>query len=110
MWKKLPFKGCIYFSLIINLVLAALTVVLRGILPPVVPLFYGLPAGTEQLAPSIELAIAPALGFVITLLNIFLSSLTKDIFLKKTLVISSAFISLLLAITFIKIVLLVGFF
>lgn len=110
MLKKVPFKGCIYFSLIINLVLVALIVVLKQILPPVLPLFYGLPAGTEQLAPSIELAIAPAMGFVITLLNFFLSGLTKDIFLKKTLIISSAFISLLLAITVIKIFLLVGFF
>jgi hypothetical protein len=39
-----------------------------------------------------------------------ISNTIRDIFLKKALVISSAFISLLLAITIIKIVLLIGLF
>lgn len=106
----MPFKSFAYFSLIINIIFVAIIVIIKSFLPPVVPLFYGLPAGSEQLVPTLELAIAPVLGLLITLLNIFLSGLVKDVFLKKTLIITSAFISLLLAITVTKIILLVGFF
>jgi len=110
MWKNLPYRGCIYFSIIIDFISIVLILVLKSILPPVVPLFYGLPSGAEQLTPVLGLILAPASGLVITALNLFMSSLTQDIFLKKTLVTSSAFISLLLAITVTKIFLLVGFF
>jgi hypothetical protein len=110
MWKKLPLKGCIYFSIVINLISVVVIIALRSLLPPVVPLFYGLPSGAEQLTPTLGLVLAPATGLVITILNLFLTNLTSDIFLKKTLIISGAFISLLLAITVTKIFLLVGFF
>lgn len=110
MWKNLPYKGCVYFSVVLNIVSVVIILILRGILPPVVPLFYGLPAGAEQLAPTLALVLAPAAGLVITAINIFVSRLTKNIFLKKTLMISSAFVSLLLTIAVIKINLLVGFF
>jgi hypothetical protein len=110
MWKNLPYKSCVYFSIVINFISVVLILTLKSTLPPVVPLFYGLPSGAEQLAPALGLTFAPASGLVITVLNLFLSSLTRDVFLKKTLVISSAFVSLLLAITVTKIFLLVGFF
>jgi hypothetical protein len=110
MWKNLPYKNCIYFSIAINLLSAILILVLKGLLPPVVPFFYGLPDGIEQLVPSLGLIIAPAIGLVITAINIFLCRIIHEVFLKKVLIISTAFISLLLVITNIKIVLLVGFF
>lgn len=110
MWKNIPYKGCVYFSVILNLVSIVLIFILKEFLPPVVPLFYGLPAGAEQLTPSLGLILAPISGFIIMAINIFISNLTHDAFLKKTLIISSAFISLLLAIAVTKIVLLVGFF
>lgn len=110
MWKNLPYKGCVYFSLILNAVLLAAIFAIRTFLPPVVPLFYGLPSGYEQLTPSLWLMLIPSLGIFVTLMNIGLSNFTSDVFLKRALIISSAFISLLLAIAVIKIVLLVGFF
>lgn len=110
MWKNVPYKGCVYFSVGVNLVLIVLILVLKGFLPPVVPLFYGLPAGAEQLTPSLGLILAPISGLIITAINIFVSNLTADLFLKKALIISNAFISLLLAIAVTKIILLVGLF
>ena len=110
MWKDLPYKGCVYFSLVLNVLLIGIILILKGFLPPIVPLFYGLPDGSEQLIPYFGLILAPTIGLVITFVNIFVSNTIRDIFLKKALVISSAFISLLLAITTVKIVLLVGFF
>jgi len=110
MWKDLPYKGCIYLSVFLNIISALIIFVLKGYLPPVVPLFYGLPVGAEQLTPALELLLAPAIGLIITAINVSISILSKDIFLKKSLIISSAFISLLLTITVIKIVLLIGFF
>ena len=110
MWKDLPYKGCVYLSVLLNIVSTVVIFTLKGTLPPVVPLFYGLPVGAEQLTPMLELFLAPAAGLIITAINVFVSIFSKDIFLKKSLIISSAFISLLLAITVVKIVLLVRFF
>ena len=106
----MPYKGWVYFSVGLNAVSVIFIFALKGLLPPVVPLFYGLPAGSEQLAPTLGLVLAPAVGLIITTINIFISHLTQDSFLKKTLIIASALVSLLLSITVLKIVLLVGFF
>ena len=110
MWKNLPYIGCVYFSVIVNAVSIVLILVLKQMLPPVVPLFYGLPAGIEQLIPNIGLVIAPIAGLTVTVINVLVSLFTNDSFLKKTLIISSAFITFLLNIAVIKIILLVGFF
>lgn len=110
MWKDLPYKGCVYFSLILNALSLIFILISRGFLPPVVPLFYGLPSGADQLTPGLGLVVAPVTGIAMTFINIFVGDLTRDIFLKKTLIISSAFVALLLSIAVIKIVLLVGFF
>jgi hypothetical protein len=110
MWKNLPYKGYIYFSVALNIVSIILIFVLRGFLPPVVPLFYGLPVGSDQLTPSFGLILAPIAGLAIMTINSLVSNFIKDTFFKKTLIISSAFISLLMAITVSKIILLVGFF
>lgn len=110
MWKDLPYKGCVYFSFILDVVLIVLILAIKTLLPPVLPLLYGLPAGSEQLVPSLWIILAPASGIFITILNVMISSFTGDMFLKKTLTVSSAFVSLLLAIATVKIILLVGFF
>jgi hypothetical protein len=110
MWKKIPYKGSIYLSASLNIVSAIIIFALKGFLPPVVPLFYGLPTGTEQLTPVLGLFLVPIVGLVVIAINVLLSIFTKDDFLKKSLIISSVFISLLLTVTVIKIVLLVGFF
>ena len=108
--EKLTIQRLCLFLASLNVLLIGIILILKGFLPPIVPLFYGLPDGVEQLTPYFGLILAPAIGLVIPFVNIFISNTIRDIFLKKALVISSAFISLLLAITIIKIVLLVGLF
>jgi hypothetical protein len=110
MWKTIPYKGCVYFSIILNLVLIVCIFVLKQFLPPVVPLFYGLPSGAEQLVPVVELLVAPAIGLVVTILNVVICNNVDDLFLKRTFIISSVFVSILLAITVVKVIFLVGFF
>lgn len=110
MFKNLPYKGCIYFSFALNIIVVIVYFLLKNLLPPVVPLFYGLPGGAEQLVPSLEILIAPTIGIFITIVNITVSNITNDIFVKRMLIVSSAATSLLLTFTVIKIILLVGFF
>ncbi len=110
MWKKLPLKGFIYSSLGLSLASAVLILITLKNLPPVVPLFYGLPSGADQLVPTLMLFIVPGFGLFITAVNILLAQILKDPFFKKTLVVSTTFISFLGAITIVKIISLVGFF
>lgn len=110
MWKDLPYKGCIYLSVFLNAASIVVILILKGNLPPVVPILYGLPVGTEQLTPTLGLLLAPLAGFIITAINTLISLFSKNVFLKRFLIISSAFVSLLLTIAIVKIILLVGFF
>lgn len=110
MWKKLPFKGLIYASLAINIVSVLLILTVQRLLPPVVPLFYGLPYGQDQLVPSVGLFIVPGACLLVIVLNAVLSGYFNDQFYKKTLIISAALISVLGVITVLKIIFLVGLF
>lgn len=109
-WKNLPFAEYIVISVVLSLVTIAMTVILTGKLPPVVPLFYGRPVGEGQLVPTLSLLLAPGAAIILTIINTFLAILSKDDFLKKILVLTSFLVSLLLCITVAKIILLVGFF
>ena len=106
----MPIKSVVYSSLAINLACFLIILLIKGFLPPVVPLFYGLPSGSEQLSPTNGLFILPAAGVGITFLNLLIAGNVKDVYLKKALIISSVFVSILSAITIVKIILLVGFF
>lgn len=110
MWKNLPFSKYLYASIVLNIVSIVTIFALKSFLPPVVPLFYGLPGGVNQLVPKLGLIIAPGAGILVALINVILVSFVKDLFFKRTLVVSSIFVSILLFITTIKIILLVGFF
>lgn len=76
-------------------------------LPPRLPLFYSLPWGDGQLATEQQFLIIPGIISLITLLNLSFSWQLhlSQIFFKKILLFSSLIISLILTITFIKIVL-----
>lgn len=110
MWKNLPLKGYVYTSIGFNVLTILAVLLVHGYLPPVVPLFYGLPGGAGQLVASLGLLIGPGIGILVTSLNIGLTAFTKDLFFKKTLVVSSAFVSMLITIATLKIIFLVGFF
>ena len=110
MWKKIKFNNYFLVALILNAVSVLAPIILKSFLPPVVPLFYGLPGGEAQLTSALGLAIAPAISTVIVAINIFLGLRTKDDFLKKIFAVTALLVSIVTTITVAKIILLVGFF
>ncbi len=84
-------------------------VILFGIrsLSPKLPLFYSLPWGDDQLATHQEFLLIPASIIVVTLLNSVISWQLhpSQSFFKKILLFSPLVVSLLLTVSFVKIVL-----
>ena len=108
--EEIPFKKLIYGSLLINILVITLVFFARKYLPPVVPLYYGLAKSEIQLADNIYLILPSSLSLLVISLNVFLSYLFDNDYVKKVLVASSLVITILTAITTIKIMLLVGSF
>ena len=107
---NIPLKKVFIFATSINLLTIAFIVLLQNSLPPQVPLFYGLAEGEEQLTTPLGLLIAPGLSTTILLINTSLSTLTKNDFLQKTLILSGFAVGVFSTITIVKIILLVGSF
>ncbi len=104
-------KTSIFFgSLLSNLFLIALILTARNFIPPEIPLFYGLPEGERQLAPSLLLVIPTSLTAIFTIMNFIICKKSSNIFIKQL----SAYILIPLnffsIIAVIKIILLVGSF
>lgn len=109
--SQVPYFRLVVASLVINLGLIITVLTIRGtVLPPEVPLFYGLPQGEEQLASSLALILPATVSICLILINIFLSNFFKEGFLKKSLIISGVFSVLFPLATTAKIVFLVGSF
>lgn len=102
-----------YLPLRIFTVLLAISFFVLGItfkkLPPLVPLYYSLPWGEEQLTKSYELFIIPISLIIIFFINAFVSIflIKKDTFLIQLLIWSSCFTALIGLITLTKIIFLV---
>lgn len=96
----------IVFPLILSLIIA-LSTALLNFLPPKLPLFYSLPWGEGQLANHQQFLIIPASISAIALLNLIISWQLhpSQSFFKTVLITSSAVVTLIFAIAFIKIVL-----
>jgi len=109
MWKKVIYRNYFLAAIIINLLAVVSIILLRNFLPPLIPLFYGRPAGEAQLTETFGLLIAPGVSLLITIINLCISLLIQDGFQRKILAMSATIISLLTAITVVKIILLVGF-
>ncbi|SRR5581483_6530872 len=91
-----------------NLVCAAAIFFLQKKLPPVVPLFYGLPVSKSQLAPSLGLTIPSVVTIFFLCVNYLIVKFSKDKFLEKILGGVSIATCLLSLITTINIFTLVG--
>lgn len=76
-------------------------------LPERLPLFYSLPWGEEQLASNLQFQIIPAIIILILLINLVIKKQLhpSQSFLKIALSLTSLAVTLILTITFIKIVL-----
>lgn len=106
----ISFKNYAYVAVGVNLLILLIVLISQRFLPPYIPLFYGLAEGEEQLAPSFVLTIPSLVSILIIVLNISISSLAKDIFLKRTLILAAVVATIFSLITTIKIILLVGSF
>ena len=94
--------------LLVNLLAVLLILVLKNLLPPIIPLFYGRPYGAEQLAAQGSLVIPPLVAFAVCVVNIAISLSVSDEFLDKVLF-GGMFVSTLLSlVTVAKIIFLVG--
>ena len=94
----------------INLLLIATIFLLRKNLPPLIPLFYGLPVSQSQLSPLWGLAIPESVAIGLIVINEIISKLTKDTFLEKILLSLSVAVTVLSTITVLKIIFLIGSF
>ena len=92
--------------LLLSLVLTVFIAVSGKILPPKLPLFYSLPWGDSQLINHQQLLIIPASISLITLFNLIISWQLhpSQLFFKKILLVASLLISLVLTVTFLKII------
>jgi len=108
--KNIPFKKYLIISLSANFIFILLCLIAQLFLPPEIPLFYGLPEGKEQLAPTLSLIIPSAFSLILSFFNLLIAALLKDEFLRKALVVVSIAVFFLSLITTVKIFFLVGSF
>lgn len=106
----LPFRKYLFITIVINILLIAVSFLIQQWLPPEIPLFYGQVQGSKQLAPSLGIAIPALVSLVILSINLLISQLVAADFLKKILIITAISLSLLSLITTLKIIFLVGSF
>jgi len=107
--KKLPLKEYFKASLILNFAVILFGLLIQGRLPPQIPIFYGLPQGEAQISSSFAILIPPVFSLVFICFNLFLTTVVKDEFIKKTLVVAGFATSVFASITIIKIIFLVGY-
>ncbi len=106
--KNVPFAKLIYASLAINAISILGIIYFKKLLPPEVPLFYGLAEGEEQLTKSSYLLLAPITSFALLGLDVFISLFIKKDLLKKTLIVTGFCVSVFSFVTLVMIFLLIG--
>lgn len=96
-----------FTPLLLSLAMVIFILISGRFLPPKLPLFYSLSWGEKQLANYQQLLIVPSSIILVTLCNLAISWQLhpQQIIFKKILLFSSVLISLILTITFVKIVL-----
>lgn len=109
-FERLPLKKVILASLIINVSILILSLVAQIILPPIVPIFFGLPQTEEQLAPSIFIGLPQIISIIFILVNTLISTNIDGQYVKKTLAFSSFSLTILSTIATLKVIFLVGTF
>jgi len=109
-FNEIPFRNLVVLSLVINIATLAFVIITQKHLPPQIPLFYGLPKTEEQVANSSSLVIPGILATSVMVINILISQITNDDYLKKILILTGVVSTFLATITIVKITFLVGAF
>jgi len=106
--KKVPFTKQIIYCLVINLVMITLAILSIFMLPPEIPLLYGLPEGNDQLVKSWAIVIPNLTSLIIVFVNSILAMRTKDEYLKKVVILTGFTATFFAIITVLKIFFLIG--
>ena len=106
--SKTPINQGLIIMVVLNLLIIALVLLLQKLLPPEVPLYFGLPEGEQQLVGSHFLIIPSTLSLFLVIVNTLISLVIKNDFLIKVLTVASYATTFFSAIATIKIFLLVG--
>lgn len=105
---KLPLKNLAVFLVIANFVVLFISFLSITILPPQIPIYFGLPANEEQIAKSYFI-ILPSLSAILTVfINLYLSIKISSIYIKKMLIFGTFAITALSTIATLKIIFLLG--
>jgi len=104
---KIPLKNWVLVGGALNLIALIFALISQNRLPPQVPLFYGVPAGENQLVKPLFLTVPALLSCFLILVNLFLARLTHNDFLKKALVVAGLAGAIFAGITTFKIIFLV---
>ncbi len=107
-FEKLPLKNVYFFSLFFSAIIFIISLVSQFILPPQIPLYFGLPQTSDQLASSFMIIVPSLSSILIIIINILIAINLNDNYIKKTLAFGSISVFILSAITTIKIILLVS--
>lgn len=107
-FDRLPLKKFYIVSFFVGVITSVIALLAKLILPPEIPLFYGLPQTGQRVTTSIYLVLPPLISVVLTVINAYISMFTESTYLKKVLAFSTIVVSSLVSITVIKIILLVG--
>lgn len=106
--NPVPLKPLFTASVAINLLFIVLSILSIFILPPEIPLFYGMPKSNEQVAPSFMIITPSLAAFLFTVVNFVVSTKLNQQYLKKTLAFASIAATILSSIATYKIIFLVG--
>ena len=107
-FEKLPLKNLYVISFVLNVLAIVSSLFATFILPPEVPLLFGLPQTEEQIVPSFLVSLPNAVALIITVLNALLAIYLDDAYLKRVLSFVSLAITILSLIATSKIIFLVG--
>lgn len=108
--QKTPFRDFVTIAILVNLILIAASLALHTFLPPEIPLFYGMPEGSEQLASSWLLALPSLVALFIILVNLLIASFVEDEFIKRVIILAGIATTFFSATTTVQIMFLVGSF
>lgn len=106
----IPLKSLFTISIIINVVIALVGLTSTFILPPEIPLFYGMPKNDSQLVPSFMIILPSLITLILTIFNLILAIKLNGQYIKKALAFTSISLTLLNIIATLKIIFLVGSF
>lgn len=107
-FEKLPLKNLFVFSFLSSLLFLFLSSISIFILPPEIPIFYGLPKTSDQLGRSFYILLPSLVSISIVIVNSLVAIKIESQHQKRALAFTTLLVSILSMITTYKIVSLVG--